>query len=124
MAERMSTAVLIFLLLLNGSATMMTASGLAGDIGVNPNPGLNDEMDSIVTDSKDAFNPNSGVGDTLFAMFGAAFSAFKLLIQGVFSAPTMFVNLGFPSWFVIPVFAPMYFVVTLDLIYVATGRSA
>jgi uncharacterized protein (DUF983 family) len=41
----------------------------------------------------------------------------------VFAAPVMFMNLGFPEWFVLPVFAPMYLISTLELIYAATGRN-
>lgn len=123
MAERMSTAVLVFLLLLNGSASIMSASGLTADMGINPSPEMQEEMDNVIGHAQEGFGPNAGIGDTLFAMFGAALSTVNTIVTGIFLAPQMFINLGFPSWFVVPVFAPMYLVVTYDLIFVATGRS-
>lgn len=123
MAERMSSAVLIFLLLLNGSAGILVASGLAADMQINPSPGMSEEMDNVVDSARSGFSPNAGIGDTLIAMFIAAISLVSVIVKGVFLAPEMFLNLGFPAWFVLPIFAPMYVVVVYDIIYVGTGRS-
>jgi hypothetical protein len=56
-------------------------------------------------------------------MFAAALGIGRLIVSGAYAAPSMFLNLGFPLWFVAPVFTPMYLIGTLDLVYMATGRS-
>lgn len=121
---RITSTVLIMMLLLNGTVGIMSASGLSGDLGVDLAPGVNDAMDSVVENARDGFTATEGLGGTLFSLFAAAMGTFNVLIEGVFAAPQMFMNLGFPGWFVIPVFAPMYVVATLELIFIATGRDA
>lgn len=120
---RITSTVLIILLLLNGSASMMEASGLSDDLGVDISPGVERAMDDAISTAKDGFASNAGPLDTLFALFISGMKLFETLTQAVFAAPTMFMNMGFPSWFVFPVFAPMYIVSTLEIMYVATGRE-
>lgn len=120
---RITSTILVFMVLINGGVTIMSSSGLSEDLGIDLAPGVDDAMDKVVSNAKDGFTATEGVGDTLFSLFAAAMGTFELLIKGVFSAPAMFMNLGFPSWFVIPVFAPMYIVSTLELIYAASGRN-
>lgn len=120
---RITSTVLIFLLLLNGTIGIMSASGLSEDIGIDLAPGVDDAMDSVISNARDGFTASEGLGDTLFSLFAAAMSTFNVLIQGVFAAPQMFINVGFPSWIVVPFFVPMYVVATLELVYAASGRS-
>lgn len=122
--SRITTTVLILLLLLNGSASIMEASGLSEDIGVDIAPGVDRAMDQAVDNAKDGFSSRAGPLETLFSLFIAAMKLFETLTKAVFAAPTMFANLGFPSWFIAPIFAPMYIVSTLEIMYVATGRDA
>jgi hypothetical protein len=120
---RITTAVLVFMLLFNGGVTVMEGSGLSEDLGVTLAPGVDEAMDNVVDNAKDGFSASEGLGNTLFSLFAAAMGTFQLLIQGVFSFPSMLLNLGFPGWFVVPMFAPMYVISTLELIYAATGRG-
>lgn len=120
---RVTSTVLVFMLLLNGGVTVMEGSGLSEDLGVTLAPGVDKAMDKVVDNAKDGFTASEGLGDTLFSLFAAAMGTFEVLVQGVFSLPSMLLNLGFPEWFVIPVFAPMYIISTLELIYAASGRS-
>lgn len=120
---RITSTILIFLVLTNGAVTVMTGSGLSDDLGVELAPGVDKAVDEVIENAKEGFAPNNGLGDTLFAMFAAAMGTFKVLIQGVFSMPQMFINLGFPDWIVYPFFAPMYIIATLEMIYAATGRG-
>lgn len=120
---RITSTVLIIIVLLNGSVSIMQASGLSDDLGVTLAPGIEENMDEVIQNAKDGFSASEGLGDTLFSLFSAAMSTFNLLIEGVFAAPAMMINIGFPSWIVVPIFAPMYIVSTLELIYVASGRQ-
>lgn len=120
---RITSTVLVFMILFNGGVTIMEGSGLSDDLGVTLAPGVDNAMDKVVENAKAGFSPNTGLGDTLFSLFATAMSTFELLIAGVFSMPSMFLNLGFPAWFVLPIFAPMYVISTLELIYAATQRN-
>lgn len=120
---RVTSTILIFLIILNGTVTVMQGSGLSEDIGVTLAPGVDKAINKAVGQAKDGFSASEGLGDTLFSLFVAAMSTVSALFNSVFAAPTMFTNLGFPSWFVWPVFTPMYLISTLELIYVATGRG-
>lgn len=121
--SRISTSILVILILLNGSVGIMEASGLTEDIGVELDTGVGDSMDKAINHATNGFNPGDGAGSTLFGLFVSAFYFLNTLFNAIFSAPAMFMNLGFPSWFVVPIFAPMYVIATLDLIYAATGRD-
>lgn len=120
---RITSTILIFLVLTNGAVTVMAGSGLSEDLGVQLAPGVEKAVTEVENNAKDGFTASEGLGDTLFSMFAAAMGTFKVLIEGVFAMPQMFLNLGFPEWIVWPFFTPMYIVSTLELIYAATGRA-
>lgn len=120
---RITSTILIFMLIANGGITVMEGSGLSEDLGVTLAPGVSNAMDKVVENAKRGFDTGTGLGETLFALFAAGMGTFEVLVQGVFSLPQMFLNLGFPEWIVVPFFAPMYVVTTLEFIYMATGRS-
>lgn len=123
MALRITSVVLVMLLLMNGTVTVMAGSGLTDDLGVELAPGVEQEMDNLIEHVKAGFEPGGGLGDTLFGLFAAAGSAFSLLVTAATSAPAMFSNLGFPDWIVYPFFTPLYLISFLDLIYAFTQRA-
>jgi hypothetical protein len=120
---RITSTILVFLIIINGATTVMVGSGFADDIGVSPGPASQDEINQSIADAKQGFNPSGGGLSTLFGLFVSAMSLFEELFQVAFAAPAMFMNMGFPSWIVTPFFAPLYLVSTLELVYVATGRD-
>lgn len=120
---RITSTVLIMLLLFNGTVTIMEGSGLSQDLGVTLAPGVSDSLDEITNDLRDGFRPDAGPGETLFSLYAAALGTGRLVVSGAYAAPAMFLNLGFPLWFVAPVFVPMYVVGTLEIVYMATGRD-
>lgn len=120
---RVTTTIFIVLLLLNGSASVMSASGMSDDLNVELAPGISDSMDKATEELRKGFSPSAGVGETLFAMFIAGLEILRIIISGVGAAPQMFLNLGFPAWIVLPLFAPMYAISALELVYVGTGRD-
>jgi hypothetical protein len=120
---RVSTTILIALLLMNGTVGIMEASGLSEDLGVNLAPGVSETMDEMVTNARDAINPSSGFGETLFSLFISGVKLLETFMVGVFAAPSMLINLGFPAWFVIPVTSPLYVIGSLEIMYAATGRD-
>jgi hypothetical protein len=120
---RISSTVLVFLILMNGGVTVAEGSGLAEDWGVSLAPGVDDAMDSVIEEMKKGFSPDISVVESLLSMVTAGLNLFRVIIEGVFAAPQMFLNLGFPGWAVGPFFAPMYLISTLELLYVATQRA-
>lgn len=122
--SRIISSVLVFLILMNGTVTMMTASGLNEDLGVTLAPGIDDSMDNLIESMKDAFDPDAGLGQTLFSLFISAVTVGEIMIKGLAAAPQAFLSMGFPSWIIFPLFAPMYMLSTLYLVYLATGRQS
>jgi len=120
---RVTTTILIFLMLMNGTVGMMAASGLTSQLGVALAPGVSDTMDDVQDRAERGFSPASGFGETLFALFMSGITLIQGLIKGVFAAPQLFINLGFPPWTVIPLMAPVYVIATLEILFMATGRD-
>jgi len=120
--SRVTTTLLILLLLANGAASVMAASGLSEDIGVQLNPGIEQKMDTIVTDMKEGFSPNNNIVESLLLAASAFGKIFVLVAQGVFTAPTMLINLGFPEYIVVAFSAPVYLVATMELGSIVIGR--
>jgi len=120
---RITTTVFVFLLLMNGAVTTMSASGMSQDLGVELAPGISDSMDNAIDKLRNGFSPSAGIGETLFTLFIAGLQILGIVIDAITATPTMFLNLGFPDWIVVPLFIPMYAISTLELVYVATGRD-
>jgi hypothetical protein len=121
--SRVSTNILVILILINSAVGIADASGLSEDVGVELDTGVSESLDNAISTAQDGFAPDSGAGETLFTLFVGAFFFAQAMFQTVFSAPTLFLNLGFPVWFVVPVTAPLYVIAMLDLVYIATGRD-
>jgi hypothetical protein len=111
------------MILLNGSTTIMAASGLSEDIGIELAPGVNDAMQNVVDDMKKGFSPDIGVIESLISMLTAGLNLFKVVVEGLYAAPSMFINLGFPAWAVNVLMAPLYLISTLEMMFIATGRD-
>jgi len=120
---RITSTVMIFLILMNGGVTVMEASGLSEDLGVTLAPGISDAMNNVVENMRDGFSPDIGVIESLISMLTAGLNLFRVVIEGTYAAPQMFLNLGFPDWIVSTFFAPMYVISTLELMFIATGRD-
>lgn len=120
---RITTTIVVLLLLANGTVTVMSGSGLNDDLGVELAPGISDSMDDLVDEMKNGFNPEVNVVESFVSLALAATKVFEVVVSSLFAAPTMFLNLGFPDWIVVPLFAPAYLLSTLELVFLATGRS-
>lgn len=120
---RITTTLLVFLILSNGAVTIMEGSGLSEDLGISIAPGISGEVNELTTLAKDGFQSSEGLGDTLFTLFAAAYSLVSLFMQSLWALPTMFLNMGFPAWIVVPLTAPLYLISTLEVLYVASGRQ-
>lgn len=120
---RITSTILVFMILMNGAVTMTAASGYADDAGVELAPGISDSMDTVISEMKNGFSPDVSVVESLLSMLVAGMNLFKVLVEGLYALPTAFLNLGFPSWIVVPLFAPAYLLSTLEIVFIATGRD-
>jgi len=119
---RITTTLLVFLILSNGAITIMESSGLSDDLGVTLAPGVNEEVENLINIADSGFSASEGTGDTLFTLFSAGFSLVSLFMQSIWALPNMLLNVGFPVWIVVPLTGPLYLITTLEVLYVATGR--
>lgn len=121
---RITTTILVLLLLMNGTVTIMASSGLSEDIGVELAPGITDKMDDVVSEMKKGFSPNTNIVESFVSLAVAGVRLFQVVIEGTYAAPKAFMNLGVPAWFVIPMTAPLYLIATLEAVYIALGRQS
>jgi len=121
---RITTTVFVLIVLMNGTVTVMAGSGFNEDVGVELAPGISESMDNAIQELRDGFKPSAGLGETLFTTLVAGYQVLNIVVNAITATPRMFLNLGFPDYIVYPLFAPMYAISTLELIYMATGRDA
>lgn len=121
--SRVTTTLLILMILVNGSVGIMSSSGLEADLGVSLAPGVSDSVDSAVQTAERGLSANSGFAQTLIALILSALQLFSALIRAVFAFPQMLMNLGIPSWIVVPVSLPLYVIAALEFVFLATGRD-
>ncbi|MDR9380970.1 MAG: hypothetical protein RI560_04765 [Natronomonas sp.] len=124
---RITTTVLVMVILMNSGATIMDVSGLNDDLGVEMETGVSDAVDETVEEMKTAFDPNIGSVESLISLSLAAIGVFEIVIEGVFSAPTMMINIlgggEVVETVVLGLFAPMYAISTLELVSITIGSE-
>lgn len=114
--------LMIFMVCLAAAASVMVASGLAAEIGQQPQTGIQEDVDSSNESFKE-YSASRSEGATSF--IGAVISgvdktisAFKL----IFALPSLLVNLGLPTWLATFISAPIYFSFGMFILYLITGR--
>lgn len=124
---RITSTVLVVLILMNGTATIMAASGFSADVGVQIAPGVTDTMDEVISEMRDGFSPEVSVIESFISMAVAAMRLFQVVVEGVYAAPTAMINLlgggDLVGTIVTVLFAPMYLIATLEIMFIATGRD-
>ncbi len=119
---RASSQIVIFLLCLNAVAGLVTASGIGADLDIDPSLGADDKVEQTNQEAND-FDPSSGLGSTLFALFVDIGDLFGSIFTLVFYGPVMLSNIGIPIWLTTFPFAPAAFIVAKDIAYALTGRD-
>lgn len=123
---RITTTVLVLVILMNGSATIMDVSGLSDDLNVEMETGVSDRVNETIDQIQGAFNPNIGSLQSLISLALAAIGVFEIVIEGIFAAPTMVTNIlgggQLVSTVVTVLFGPMYVISTLELIAISLGN--
>lgn len=125
---RITSTILAVMLLMNGGAAVMEVSGLSEDIGINIETGIDQQMDQFVDDMKKGFNPNVNIIESFISLALAGLRVFFILVEALYAAPTLMMNLlggsATVNAIVAMVMAPLYMISTLEMLYMASGRSA
>jgi len=123
---KISTVLVIMLILLNGAPAIMQASGYTEDVGVTLNTGVGDSVDNLVDNIRGTFDPSTGVIESFVSLAASTIDALTLMGKTVFAGPTAMINLlgggQLVTVVVTVMFAPMYLLVTLELMARVVGR--
>ena len=120
---RISTNIVLFLVLMNATSGFLVATGVANDLGIAPLAGGSEQVESVNGAAKDV-SPGGGAGGTLFGLFVSAAGTIKdILVMATVGGPLILANAGLPAALVGLLFAPMYVIVGADLLYAYTGRD-
>jgi len=124
--SRITTVVLITVLLLNGGVTIMEASGYSDDIGVELNTGVDESMENTVAELKKGFSPDVTIVESFISLAIAGLNVFQLVVEGALAAPTAIINILGGSQIVevtVGAFAAVLYVVsTLEILSIALGN--
>lgn len=112
----------MFLVLLNASAGLITASGLGAALNVNPEIGGDGKIDGAEA-SAEEIKPSQGNLDTLYSLFVSTTGTMEDIFTIITYGPQMLMNLGVPTWIVGFVGAPATFIVAMDVVHFLTGRG-
>lgn len=124
---RITTTLVILLILGNSAATIMAVSGLNDDLGVQLAPGISERADTIVTEMQGGFQPGTTVVESLLSLAISVGNLFLILVEGVFALPTMLINLGgggeVVTVTVTALAAPAYVIATIEMALLVLGRT-
>jgi len=120
---RPSVQVVLFLILLNGAAGVITASGLGAAMDINPEPGGDGRVEEINSTTSQV-SPEGGARDTLFTLYQSVTAPIASVFQFIFYGPIMLTNLGVPSWITGFLFGGASLLVAVDIIHFLTGRAS
>jgi len=125
--SRITSTILVLMLLMNGTVTVMATSGLTEDLGVQVAPGISDQMDQVVTEMQNGFSPNIGIIESFISLALAGLNIFTILVTGLWALPTAMINIfggsSLVATIVTVLFAPAYMLATLEMVYMASGRD-
>ncbi len=117
-----STKIVIFLVLLNGSALLVGATGLGPALGVDPAIG-GDEQISEAEESVEEIDQDRSQLDLFTGGLIEAVTVLTSIFAIITAGPQMLINLGGPMIepFIIFLSAPLYLIIGLDILNALIG---
>lgn len=119
---RVTVQLVMFLVILNAVAGVVTVSGLGAALDINPETGAEDRIQQSV-DAADDIQPTRGITDTLFSMFVSVSQTFLVIVNLLTYGTTMVINLGMPAWIVRPFEGIVFILIAMDVMHMLTGRD-
>lgn len=124
---RITTTLMILLVLSNGAATIMAVSGLSDDLGVQLAPGISQQANSMVEEMQAGFQPDTTVAESLILVAIGVGRLFNILVSGLTALPTMLINLGgggvVVTTIVTMLMIPAYIIGTIEMALLILGRG-
>lgn len=117
-----STNILILLIALNASAAMIGYSGLGEELGYQPTIGGDEEIDDAEAEAEQ-IESDPGSFETFIGGIISAARALTELFSIAIAGPRLFINLGVPTEIVGIFAAPLYILVSIDILEVISGRN-
>lgn len=119
---RPTIQIVIFLVLLNLAAGLITASGLGAALAINPEVGGDQAVESSQENASQV-EPSQGRLDTLFSLFTSTAGTMNDIFKLVFYGPVMLSNIGIPAFITNFLFGAAGIVVAVDVIHYLAGRG-
>ena len=120
---RHPATILLFMVCVAGVVGAMNASGVAAWLGVQPETGIEDNVDTREKKLKD-YSASRGSSDTSF--IGATISGVDETVASfviVFGLADLLINAGLPAWGAALIASPLTWSFGLFMIYMISGRS-
>ena len=121
--SRTSVQLVMFLIILNAVAGVVTVSGLGAALDIDPDTGAEDRIQRSIDTAAEDVEPTQGITDTLFSMFVSVTMTFSTIVNLMTYGTTMVINLGMPAWIVRPFEGIVYIIIAADLMHMLTGRD-
>lgn len=106
------TTLAIFFIAFNVFAGALTASGVAGTLGLDANVGGDAAVDKAEQEGSELQTGN-GLGSTLFGMYNVLAKGLSDLVSVVFPGLSMLRRVGIPGYITSGVLAPLFTFVTV-----------
>jgi hypothetical protein len=116
--------ILIFLIFMNSTAGLLNAAGVTDALGVEPAIQDDGALENARENaSKISPQQDEGALQSFVSVTTNFVDQLEAVITAPVAAPLMLTSLGVPSIITGFVFAPMYLIVTIDLVHYVTGRG-
>lgn len=116
--------IMLFIILVVSMAGAMNASGLSQDFGVQPETGIEDEVNDTqeVLQDRD-YEANREKGEVNF--IGSVFASVDKVVGAfvlVYELKAMMINVGLPGWLATFLASPIFLILGIFMLYMISGR--
>lgn len=116
--------IMLFMVFVVAAASAMQASGLASQLGVQPDTGIEKNVeDSKETLKNRSYSANREKGEVNF--IGSVFASIDKVVNAfvmVYALYELFVNVGIPGWLAAFLSSPIFLVFGIFMLYMISGR--
>lgn len=120
--RRASTVVVTFLVFLNATSILLVESGVTAALGVQTDVQMSDRVNEAVTAAEN-IEIAGGFLQSLFGIFNAVGSTFRIITEGVTAGPSMLQDVGVPPEITTFLWVGAGLIIGIDLIYIFSGRD-
>lgn len=119
---RISTIVVLYIILMSVFTGMFDTAGVWDDWGVEIDTGVDEQVNETQKTFKQVQTGGLGA-QTLIGMFLTVYNTLKTAYTLVTAAPTVLQSVGVPTFLTLPIKAVMFIIVGRDILGAWTGRE-